>query len=123
MVASAYQLGFMDMDNEKLIVVARGFVKPDRRDELMDLFRKLRDMDEEREPGTIVQSFQFERDNPNVFLEYMVFENEEARAIHHQHLGEIGHLEKVKDIFATWPYVVKYRPLCAKGIDFTTPTS
>jgi hypothetical protein len=94
-------------------------VKPTRRDELIELLRKVRDMDEEREPGTVLQSFQFERDNPNVLWEYMVFENEEARDVHGQHLGEIRHLEKVQDIFATWPYVVKCTPLCAKGIDFT----
>jgi hypothetical protein len=106
------------MDSEKLIVVARGFVKPTRRDQLIELLRRVRDIDEEQ-PGTLVQSFQFERDNPNVLWEYMVYENEEARDIHNQQLGEMRRRENAHDIFATWPYVVKCTPLCAKGIDLT----
>jgi hypothetical protein len=89
------------------------------RDELMRLLREVTERDE-TEPGTLVQAFQFERDNPNVLWEYIVYANPEARALHRKHNDEHDHLMPgLEEAFSTWPYRHLCEPLCAKGIDFT----
>jgi hypothetical protein len=105
------------VETEKLVVVRHAIVKPNRRDELIERFHKIVAMDEAKEPGTIVQSFQFERDNPNAFWEYLVYANAEARSIHLQHLEEMGHIAQTKDIYEDRGTSVACTPLCAKGID------
>ena len=107
------------MDNEKIIVIAHGFVKPNYRNEFIQLLEEVRESDE-AEPGTIVQTFQFERDNSNVLWTYIVYANAEARAIHHQRLQENKNIvPKLLEAYATWPYNITCTPLCAKGVDLT----
>src|SRR3954471_23251385 len=71
------------MTANHIAMFARGHVRPDRKQEVVDLLRERVKLTES-ESGTLVHVCHFEIDNPNVFWEYFVFENRDALKIHRE---------------------------------------
>lgn len=104
------------MSNTKIAVLARGFVKPGYKDQVIELLHQRVELND-AEPGTLVHAVHFEQENPNVFWEYFIFEDREALSFHREcHSKLEGFIEKITESFATWPYVVVSDVVLTKGL-------
>jgi quinol monooxygenase YgiN len=114
--AGSWRRGHEMFGDGPFVNINRGVVDPRRRDDAIELFRRVLDEDH-NEPGTRVQSFQFERDNPNVFWIYEVYANADARERHRQHnSGRVRH--DLEEVYSVWPVSRLCVPLFAKGVAF-----
>src|SRR4051794_11557534 len=106
---------FSRMDTP-IAMFARGHVRPDRKQEVVDLLRERVKLTES-EPGTLVHVCHFEVDNPNVFWEYFVFESRDALKVHREfHAKMEGFIETLIEDFSVWPVTTICEPLFAKGV-------
>jgi quinol monooxygenase YgiN len=88
-------------------------VRPDRRDQLMRLWAKVRAFDE-KEPGTLVQAWHVSVENPNVIWIWELWESEAALESHRVTLRQFR--PEMEECILEWPELNICTLAMAKGL-------
>jgi quinol monooxygenase YgiN len=99
--------------HEALIIISRVSVRPGRREEFRALIPQLCRAAED-EPGTLVFSFQHERENPDDYWLVEMYRNAEAHVLHRRNSVDPVRAQ-LEDLFVTWPHRRYCVPIAAKG--------